>query len=146
MSTIVRWFGQPRVKVFNAIQDKKFILQENINALPSRSENHFNFYLKIASSKFAICPRGTGIDTYRLWDCLYLGCIPIVEKYDGHEDWKDLPIYFVDSLDFYKTVTEEMLHTKYEEMLSTEYNFNKLSFFYWTSRIQSLEKVLLESI
>ena len=45
--------------------------------------NGFNFdeYLNsVGSSTFCICPRGNGIDTHRLWECLYVKTIPIVES------------------------------------------------------------------
>jgi hypothetical protein len=33
---------------------------------------------KLARSKFVICPRGNGVDSFRFWDSLYFGCIPVV--------------------------------------------------------------------
>ena len=39
----------------------------------------FDSYLKILSRyKYAICPPGNGIDCHRIWECIYLGVIPIV--------------------------------------------------------------------
>jgi hypothetical protein len=32
----------------------------------------------LATHKFAFCPMGLAMDTHRLWECLYLGVIPIV--------------------------------------------------------------------
>uniref|UniRef100_A0A6C0JZA6 Exostosin GT47 domain-containing protein n=1 Tax=viral metagenome TaxID=1070528 RepID=A0A6C0JZA6_9ZZZZ len=38
-----------------------------------------NEYHKILSQyEFCICPEGNGVDTHRLWEALYLKCIPIV--------------------------------------------------------------------
>ena len=37
-------------------------------------------YLEAAQSKFVLCPSGLGFDTYRLWETLMLGSIPIVES------------------------------------------------------------------
>lgn len=36
-------------------------------------------YLQAAQSRFVLCPSGLGFDTYRLWETLLLGAIPIVE-------------------------------------------------------------------
>jgi len=36
------------------------------------------FFERLASSWFCICPRGAGLDTYRFWDCLYLGVVPVI--------------------------------------------------------------------
>lgn len=39
----------------------------------------FNSYLSnLARHKFAICPAGKGVDCHRLWECYYLGVIPIL--------------------------------------------------------------------
>jgi hypothetical protein len=36
--------------------------------------------LRLSQYKFCICPEGNGVDTHRLWEALYLKCIPIVIK------------------------------------------------------------------
>ena len=33
---------------------------------------------RLAKHRYCICPEGNGVDTHRLWEALYLGCIPIV--------------------------------------------------------------------
>jgi hypothetical protein len=133
------WFGDIRLQIFNIIKDKPFITLDNIKYSNDRlTDNIDQFYKNISISKFAICPRGCGIDTYRLWDCLYLGCIPIVEKYDGHKEFDDLPIFFIDSVDSYNTLTSEFLELKYIDMLNTVYNFSKLDFSYWKNKINLL--------
>lgn len=33
---------------------------------------------RLAQHRYCICPEGNGVDTHRLWEALYLGCIPIV--------------------------------------------------------------------
>jgi hypothetical protein len=140
------WFGDVRLQIFNIIKDKDFIKFDNIKLSNCRStDNCQHFYEQISISKFAICPRGCGIDTYRLWDCLYLGCIPIVEKYDGHKEFEDLPILFIDSIYDYKTLSSEYLESKYNEMLNTEYNFNKLNFSYWIKRIDMLYESIIKA-
>ena len=39
--------------------------------------------------RFCLCPRGNGVDTHRMWEALYCGCIPIVKPYGTHLelDW-----------------------------------------------------------
>lgn len=36
--------------------------------------------LRLANYRFCICPEGNGVDTHRLWEALYVKCIPIVVK------------------------------------------------------------------
>lgn len=37
------------------------------------------FYELIASHQYVLCPAGNGIDTYRLWETLYLGSTPVLD-------------------------------------------------------------------
>jgi hypothetical protein len=123
--SIDRWYGNPRNIINNLIKDKYFIYKENINN-SRNSISQSEYYNKISQSKFAICPRGCGIDTYRLWDCICLGCIPIVEKYDGHTLLNDLPILFLNNINDYATLTEEFLNNTYDIFLTKDFNYNIL--------------------
>ena len=128
-----RWFGNPRKKIINMLIDKSFIINKEGLSIDE-------FYDDISKSKFMICPRGCGIDTYRLWDCITLGCIPIVEKYDSHEQWNDLPILFLDTIDDFSLLTEDFLNNKYEEFLLRDFNYEKCTIDYWKNKIVSIEK------
>jgi hypothetical protein len=37
-----------------------------------------NYLETLASSKFVLAPRGTGPESYRVWESLYVGSYPIV--------------------------------------------------------------------
>jgi hypothetical protein len=37
-------------------------------------------YTKTLESRYALCPRGCGVDTHRFYECIYLGCVPIVVR------------------------------------------------------------------
>ena len=57
---------------------------------------------RLAQHKWCICPEGNGVDTHRLWEAMYLGCVPIVLKspfIDAlvHYTGGELPIYVVNS-------------------------------------------------
>jgi hypothetical protein len=131
------WFGYPRKEVYNIIKNKDFILCENIFTFnPIRkTDNLDHFYNMIAQSKFAICPRGVGIDTYRLWDCVVLGCIPIVERYESHEQFKDFPILFIDKISDLNNISREYLEDKYREFQERDFNYEKILLSYWQDRI-----------
>ena len=79
--------------------------------------------------KYCFCPRGNGIDTHRIWEALYMGCIPVVNRHISHDFIDcDLPILFVGGWEDFK----------YQE---TYGNFNSklLTMEYWKNRIcQSL--------
>ena len=52
--------------------------------------------------KFCICPIGNGLDTHRLWEALYLKCVPIVINDDFINVIKNntnLPLFILNSWD-----------------------------------------------
>ena len=59
--------------------------QECKNSLESKGlvfgthKSHYSYLIELASHKFAICPEGNGIDSHRIWECYYLGVIPILK-------------------------------------------------------------------
>jgi hypothetical protein len=65
---------------------------------------------KLSASWFSVCPRGNGIDTHRIWECLLCGTIPVVERCVNIEKLIEqmslvhsgvkLPIMLVAHLDF----------------------------------------------
>lgn len=59
----------------------------------------YNEYLEtLASYKYCICPEGNGIDTHRMWECLYLNVIPICKRNILVEYYsKYFPIIIVDN-------------------------------------------------
>jgi hypothetical protein len=97
----------------------------------------FDGYLtELTDSKFCLCPRGNGIDTHRLWESLYCRTIPIVRYENAYRNFRDLPILFVND---WSEVTEELLHTKYEQFLATEWNYSKLRASWWGKQFNSFE-------
>lgn len=135
----IHWYGRIRKYIYNGIKNKNYILCENIapnNGRNIGNQSFINYYHKISSSKFMICPRGCALDTYRMWDCLYMGCIPIVVKYEGYSDFCDLPILFIDKWQDYLDLSEEFLKNKWNEMLEKPYNYDKLKFNWWENKIK----------
>ena len=76
------------------------------------SESQFHYFTQMRCSRFVLCPPGLGWDSYRLWESLSLGAIPIVEDSPG---WtrviNDLPVLIVRS---FEDVTPQLLETEYE--------------------------------
>ena len=56
------------------------------------------YFIELKKHKYAICPRGNGIDTHRIWECLYLDVIPIMLKRDFF-GIDNLPIVYLNSWD-----------------------------------------------
>lgn len=137
----LHWYGRIRQYIFDGLSNSSFI-----NSDDTLSKQKISFYLKdntkyidyfstLARTKFVICPRGCGLDTYRVWDSLYLGCVPIVVKFSGYEEFTDLPILWIDDWRNYLELEEEYLSYIWNTMLDTDYNYDKLLFDYWRNKI-----------
>lgn len=92
------------------------------------------YLLEVAASKFELAPRGFAWDTFRLWECLYLGTIPIVKTSPLDSLYEDLPVLIVED---WKDVTEEFLNKKYLEMSQRQYNMEKTTIDYWLNIIKN---------
>lgn len=64
------------------------------------------FLSAAAQHKFVLAPRGHGLDTHRLWEALYMGCIPIVRRSTMDPLLEALPVLLVDD---YREVTPDRL-------------------------------------
>ena len=51
--------------------------------------------LKLSYYKFAICPEGNGVDCHRIWECIYLGVVPIIIDSIQMSFFKYLHIYWI---------------------------------------------------
>lgn len=74
-----------------------------------------DFYDKLKTYKYCISPRGTGIDTHRIYECLLYGVIPVVTKSPLDDLYKDLPILLVDR---WEDVNYEFLIDSYQNKIS----------------------------
>ena len=81
-------------------------------------------------SNFVLCPQGNGIDTHRIWETLYCGSIPIIEDHIGFNQFKNLPIMFVD--DFYK-ISEKSLENFLDTLQVKDLDI--IDFDYWKNEI-----------
>ena len=124
--TIERWFGNPRKDAYNKIKDKDFIFIENTredNSIRKMNNNYNNYFNKLLYSKFSICPRGCGIDSYRVYDSILCNCIPIMLKNDDYyKNFKKWPILFIDD---YKDLTETFLNNIKLNINISELDINK---------------------
>lgn len=105
--------------------------------------NGFNFdsYINnLTKYYFCICPPGNGVETHRMWEALYLGCIPIVQRHIAHNAVHDLPILFIDD---WSEVTTKLLEDTLDRTHYFRHNnivpsrIQKMSFSYWKNVILS---------
>jgi hypothetical protein len=108
------WFNHELLekvrKTTNIIKDKEIYFYFSLNTHNSRKEcyeklkniltwntklSKQDYFIELKRHKYAICPRGNGLDTHRLWECLYLDVIPIMLKKDS-VNIDNLPIIYLD--------------------------------------------------
>jgi hypothetical protein len=105
-----------RQPVFDFFKDKSFCTTQDYTTYNySKSLNHSDsetmhrrtdYYRTLKKSKFAICPRGQGLDTHRVYECIIFGVIPIVLTSPLDSLYSKFPIWIVKS---WEEVTEEAL-------------------------------------
>lgn len=80
-------------------------------------------YDKTLESRYALCPRGCGVDTHRFYECIYLGCIPIVVRTHTVFDrlYAAFPCLVVER---WADVTAELLDQSYPGCFSRMREFN----------------------
>jgi len=116
-----------RTKVWELFKDKTWITKEEYNGKATN-----NYLEQLVRHKYVLTPVGNGLDTHRMWEALYLGCIPIMLREEWNKDFRDLPICFVDD---WGQVTSDFLKAQYEIIKSREFDKDKLQFTYWKNEI-----------
>lgn len=127
-------YCQERVPVFRYFGNKPWV---SIGKYEPTEKGRLDYLHQARKSCFVLCPRGSGIDTHRLWESLYLGSIPVVRLNEDechiYDSVGDLPILIIN--DWRKT-TPEFLTQKYQEIISQMWNLDKLRVSYWLDHIQ----------
>ena len=114
-----------RTNIFNYIKNKRFITFESMGTFLKYSISRDTFFERLGNSKFTICPRGNAPDTFRLYDTIYAGSIPIVVKEQFHnlKLFDNIPILFLNNELEFKDLTEEFLEKKYIELMPKVKNY-----------------------
>ena len=103
------------------------------NGIPMTPRKPQADYLRdIARSVLCICPPGNGIDCHRIWECLYLNCIPVVQNHIHYRQFQDLPILLTDD---WHTVDIPFLLDQESVMTQKYYNLEKLDLLFWKNAI-----------
>ena len=90
------------------------------------------FYELVASHDYVLCPAGNGIDTYRLWETLYLGSTLIID-YSYQPYLQELGAIRFRTLDDIRL--EDLNRVKLDWEKNMEKSSHLLDFSYWENRI-----------
>ena len=96
----------------------KHAVQARMPSLQWKAERPFPEYVRnLAQHRYAICPQGNGLDTHRLWECLYLRVIPVVVAGGwpslGMPPVKRLPVL---ELSDWSDLSEALLEERFAEL------------------------------
>jgi hypothetical protein len=94
-----------------------------------------SYWYTISKSFFIISPPGNGIDCHRIWESLYLKTVPIVKYHEALEQFKELPICFVED---WNNVTVDWLKSKNYLLEQLRTKLAVLDFSYWKKIITEL--------
>jgi hypothetical protein len=99
-------------------------------------QSRADHYRNLAESIYVLCPSGLGFDTYRLWESLLLGSIPIVESNAGFDrSYANLPVLVVRN---YSDVNPKLLRDAYPcfETHVKQYRYQHLTKSYWMALVR----------
>jgi len=119
-----------RLNLYHQFENASWVTSER-----GKNGNDFAHYIsQIYNHQFMICPEGNGMDTHRMWECLYMGCIPIVKRNTNITFYEDLPICVVDDWD---EVTKPFLLREFEKISNMKWDKEKLTQKYWNNKIKN---------
>jgi hypothetical protein len=159
--TLIEWKTKERkypkkvrlLLINNSCYQHRRNITRTVESLISTKLGHFNSYgllnpsqfaQAVASSKFVFCPSGLGWDCYRVWEVLFLGSIPVIERSPGHKTghgWDrtldDLPVLWVDN---FSELTVELLENSYAKLIAkaAAYKYEKLTQKYWEDLLHKI--------
>jgi FkbM family methyltransferase len=101
-------------------------------------QSHYDYLLNLSKCKFAINPPGNGIDCHRIWECYYLGVIPILLRSEFTDQLsKCLPCVLLSSWeDFDKDILSQ-----YDTLIATVQKWY-LTPNYYNSLFQTIKKCI----
>lgn len=81
------------------------------------------YIMDVRDSQYVLCPPGSGVDTWRFWETLYMGSIPIVQRSPMTEYYSEL--FPIVQLDFWEQLHElpapSLPHGDYREKLNFDW-------------------------
>lgn len=99
-----------RKNCFDFFSDKNWCFIRNIQNERLPFQGYFN---ELNTFKYSLCPRGTGIDTHRIYESIFLNTIPIVNRNELSDLYEKLPVFLIDD---WKEITYDLLINNYKHL------------------------------
>lgn len=98
-----------------------------------------NLYAQLTQYRFLLSPRGNGVDTYRTYEAIHLGVVPIVQHSGLDALYSELPVLLVDN---FIAINESYLEQQWKNRFSDRSKFNMSSLFrpYWVERLKEVRR------
>lgn len=100
---------------------------------PGSKVNFEEYISELKHYGYAVCPRGNGIDTHRLWEAIYLGCTPVITANELHRAIPSNQCYMLkswaDLLNFEASLTLKSALKPREKITSFSYFRTKIKSF-----------------
>ncbi len=116
--------NKERGKLVEKMKHKEFVYFDEY------SNNPVSYIEKLSKYKFILCPWGNGIDTYRLWETLFSGSVPVVKYHYAYENFKKLPIIFYENIE---DLTLDFL-VENEKNINLNYSKELLTVNFWINK------------
>ena len=94
-------------------------------------------YLAMAEHRFVLSPPGIGLDTYRVWEALLLGAIPVVSRSTLSQSYAGLPVLIAESWDALNASFLERSWYRVQAKDWAGYAWEKMYIGYWRKLIYS---------
>lgn len=118
------------------IRPRIYQLLQNKGYKPVMNQVYSNYVNQLANHKFAFNPPGNGVDCHRMWECLYFGVIPILERSPHAEYYQSLPILIIDK---WEDINNKLLEKEYlvikNNLKENKYNFELLDYNFYKNKI-----------
>uniref|UniRef100_A0A7S1N890 Exostosin GT47 domain-containing protein n=1 Tax=Eutreptiella gymnastica TaxID=73025 RepID=A0A7S1N890_9EUGL len=119
---------ESRVQLLNTLNESDVVEQDEM----LRRVNKTNYYTNLIEHKYILAPPGNGIDTFRLWESLYLGRVPIAQRILHPSLLEDLPVVLLDD---WAQLRRKDLAVQWEMLGRRHFDLNKLWGPWWILRI-----------
>jgi hypothetical protein len=98
-----------------------------MNDFPVTTQGRESYLRAIKESGMVACPRGQGIDTYRFWETIYMGAVPIIVNPSKSfaQCIEGLPVIIVDR--WSQLTHRSWVFSQYSRVLDSKPDFSKAS-------------------
>jgi hypothetical protein len=125
-ANFTEWCG--RDVAVQALKHRDFITWERYSGEDAQA----SYINDLCDSNFVICPFGNGYDSYRVWESLYCGAIPIVPRCVLFERFEKLPLIMIDD---WSLLSLDLIQSKYDDLKARGGCYDQADLDYWEKRI-----------